>query len=85
MPRDSRSPGPARSEPSPQNTPDGGPSSAAPPFLPLRTAVVLLTAAFIGVVMGGLAYLSERSVPPAVAIGLAAAGTSSTGLRNMIG
>lgn len=81
MARDQRSPIPAQPEPSST----AGLPSASPPFLSLHTAVVLLTAAFFGVVMGGLMFLSEKSVPEAVATGLATTGVSTMALRSLIG
>ena len=69
--------------PTPSNT--AGRPSTLPPFLPLHTAVVLLMASFFGVVMGGLTFLSERSVPKAVAVGLTTAGLSISVLRRLIG
>ena len=60
MARDPRSPIPV--QPEPFST--AGLPSASPPFLPLHTAVVLLTAAFFGVVMGGLMLPSLQAWPP---------------------
>ncbi|WP_234388764.1 hypothetical protein [Streptomyces sp. AS58] len=51
----------------------------------MHTAVVFLAAGFIGVIMGGLIFLSERSIPKAVGAGLAAAGVSIPTLDKLIG
>jgi hypothetical protein len=83
MPRDPQSPMPARPEPpSPPNT---RLPSEGPPFLSLHTTVVLLAAGFIGVIMGTLVFLSEKSVPKAVGTGLVAAGASVPVLHKLIG
>ncbi|MFJ8351527.1 hypothetical protein ACIQ9J_35270 [Streptomyces sp. NPDC094153] len=47
--------------------------------------MVFLTAGFIGVIMGGLMFLSEKSLPKAVGTGLAAAGVSVPVLHKLIG
>ncbi|MDJ0382024.1 hypothetical protein [Streptomyces sp. G-G2] len=62
-------------------SPPGPPS----PFIPLHTAVVLLIAALVGLVAGGLTFLAGN--PPAVGLlaGLGAAGTSIPVLRSLIG
>lgn len=54
------------------------------PFLSLHTAVVLLIAFVIGVVMGTLAALTDVPVAGAVAVGLTSAGASVPVLRNLI-
>ncbi|CAL9591464.1 hypothetical protein SUDANB120_05254 [Streptomyces sp. enrichment culture] len=54
------------------------------PFLPLHTALVLLAAAFIGVVVGGLTYLSGGPVAAAVLAGLTASGVSVPVLNSLI-
>ncbi|AVV48008.1 hypothetical protein C6376_41410 [Streptomyces sp. P3] len=61
------------------------PSAASPPFVSLHTTVVMLTAAFFGVAMGGLMFLSEKSVPKAVATGLTTAAVSTPVLHRLIG
>ncbi|QES34108.1 hypothetical protein DEJ48_12510 [Streptomyces venezuelae] len=63
---------------SPQNQP------TPPPFLSLHTAVVLLTALVIGLVMGSLSVFAGGSVAAAVIAGLASAGTSVPVLRTLI-
>ena len=55
------------------------------PFLSVHTVVVLLTAAFIGVVIGVLTFYARQSVPEALVAGLAATGLSIAPLRGMIG
>ncbi|WP_432177016.1 hypothetical protein [Streptomyces sp. Tue6028] len=55
-----------------------------PPFLSLHTAVVLLIAFVIGVVLGGLAALSGAPVALAVATGITSAGGSVPALRSLI-
>ncbi|MGW2331628.1 hypothetical protein ACWC5C_38585 [Streptomyces sp. NPDC001700] len=83
MARDPRSPIPARPEPpSPPNT---GLPSETPPLLSLHATVVLLVAAFFGVIMGGLMFLSEKSVPKAVATGLGTSGFIVPVLHKLIG
>jgi hypothetical protein len=74
MSRDPQSPVPARAEPLGQPIP--GLPSEAPPLLSVHAAVVFLAAGFIGFVMGGLVFLSEKSVPKAVAAGLGSFGLS---------
>ncbi|MFE2521902.1 hypothetical protein [Streptomyces mirabilis] len=83
MARDSHSP--IHAQPEPPSQPSTGLPSAAPPFLSLHTTVVLLVAAFFGVVMGGLPFLSEKSVPKAVAAGLTTATVSTPVLHKLIG
>ncbi|MCL3998804.1 hypothetical protein [Streptomyces lavenduligriseus] len=76
------SPIPARPEPP-------GPASAAtpsePPLLSVHAAVVFLAAVIIGLGMGGLMFLHNKSVPTAVAAGLVAAGGSVPVLHKLIG
>ncbi|MGW7207103.1 hypothetical protein [Streptomyces sp. NPDC054837] len=50
-----------------------------------RAVLVLLTAAFLGLVVGGLTYLSTRDVASAALAGLACAGASTLGLHQLIG
>lgn len=75
---------PASARPQSPSLPDTGLSSV-PPLLSTRATVVFLAAGFIGVVMGGLMFLSEKSAPTAIAAGIAAAGASIPVLRNLIG
>lgn len=65
---------------SPVPTPQG-----PAPFLTIHTAVVLLIAVVIGLVVGGLTFLSGGSVAAAVLAGLTAAGISIPVLRSLIG
>ncbi|MFJ8275578.1 hypothetical protein ACIQ8G_35800 [Streptomyces sp. NPDC094154] len=76
------SPVPARPEP------PGPPSTGLPsqdPLLSMHAAVVFLTAVIIGLVMGGLMFLHEKSVPSAVATGLGCCGISVPVLHKLIG
>lgn len=54
------------------------------PFGSMHTAIVLLAAVVIGLVVGGLTYLSDFSAPGAVPAGLGAAGLSVPVLRSLI-
>lgn len=82
MSRDPHSPAPARSEP--PSTPSTGLPSEAP-LLSVHAAVVFLAAVIIGLIMGGLMFLHEKSVPAAVATGLVTAGGSVPVLHKLIG
>ncbi|GHH57480.1 hypothetical protein [Streptomyces candidus] len=55
------------------------------PFLSIHTALVLLMAAFIGVVVGVLTFYARQSIPEALLAGLASTGLCIASLRNMIG
>ncbi|WKX23627.1 hypothetical protein [Streptomyces sp. HUAS CX7] len=55
------------------------------PFLTIHTAVVLLIAVVIGLIVGGLTFLSGGAVAAAVLAGLTAAGFSVPVLRSLIG
>ncbi|WP_217235544.1 hypothetical protein [Streptomyces sp. AC555_RSS877] len=59
-------------------------SPPEPPFISMHTAVVLVTAAIIGLIFGGLTFLSDFSAPGAVLAGLGAAGLSIPVLRSLI-
>ncbi|MFI1726473.1 hypothetical protein [Streptomyces sp. NPDC020489] len=61
----------------------GMPSEA--PLLSVHAAVVFLAAVIIGLVMGGLMFLHDKSMPAAVATGLVAAGGSVPVLHKLIG
>ncbi|MGW6890388.1 hypothetical protein ACWGKK_36530 [Streptomyces chartreusis] len=50
----------------------------------VHTAVVLLSAAFIGIVVGGLSFLSGGPAAAAVLAGLTAFGVSVPVLRSLI-
>lgn len=65
---------------SPVPTPQG-----PAPFLTIHTAVVLLISVVIGLIVGGLTFLSSGAVAAAVLAGLTAAGVSVPGLRSLIG
>ncbi|MFF9089911.1 hypothetical protein ACF1BE_26555 [Streptomyces sp. NPDC014991] len=77
------SPVPARPEP------PGPPSTRLPseaPLLSVHATVVFLAAVIIGLVMGGIMFLHDKSVPAAaVATGLVAAGGSVPVLHKLIG
>ncbi|WP_345022068.1 hypothetical protein [Streptomyces shaanxiensis] len=55
------------------------------PFITLHTAIVLLTAVVIGVIVGGLTFLSGTPAAGAVLAGLLTAGGSVPVLRTHIG
>lgn len=55
-----------------------------PPFISMHTAIVLLAAVVIGLVAGGLTFLSDFSGPGAVLTGFGAAGLSVQPLRSLI-
>ncbi|MFC7841917.1 hypothetical protein [Streptomyces sp. NPDC057382] len=65
--------------------PTSGGSAPEPPFLSLRTTVVLLAALVIGLVAGGLTVLTGTPVAGAVLAGLTAAGSSVPVLHSLIG
>lgn len=67
--------------PSDHSSPPETPS----PFLTLHTALVLLIAVVIGLVVGGLTWLSGSSVAGSVLMGLVSAGGSVPVLRSLIG
>lgn len=54
------------------------------PFMTLHTAVVLLTAVIIGLVVGGLSYLSGTPLAGAVLAGLLSTGGSVPVLHHLI-
>ncbi|MFE4625772.1 hypothetical protein [Streptomyces mirabilis] len=83
MSRDLQSPVPAR--PKPPGPPSTVLPSEAPPLLSVHAAVAFIAAGFIGFIMGGLVFLSEKSVPKAVAAGLGSFGLSVPVLHKMIG
>ncbi|MEU3670802.1 hypothetical protein [Streptomyces virginiae] len=58
--------------------------SATQPFLSLHTTVVLLTALVIGLVIGGLTFLTGAPVAAAVIAGLTGTGASTPVLRSLI-
>lgn len=70
---------PAPSPPSPPEPP------RRTPFLTLHTAVVLLTAVVIGLVVGALTYLNGSSTAGAALAGLLSAGGSVPVLRALVG
>ena len=54
------------------------------PFLSLHTAVVLLIAFVIGIVLGALTVFSGAPMVAAVAVGITGAGGSIPALRSLI-
>lgn len=76
------SPVPARPEPP---GPAGAGTPSETPLLSVHAAVVFLAAVIIGLVMGVLMFLHDKSVPAAVAAGLGAAGVSVPVLHKLIG
>lgn len=60
------------------------PPPPEPPFISLHTTVVLLTAIVIGLIVGGLTFLSQFSAAGAVLAGLTASGLSLPVLRSLI-
>lgn len=76
------SPIPARPEPP---APAGAGTPSETPLLSVHAAVVFLAAVIIGLVMGGLMFLHDKSVPTAVTAGLVAAGGSLPVLHKLIG
>lgn len=68
-----------------ESTPlDRTPSTEPGPFLTMHTALVLLAAAFIGLVVGGLTFLSGGPVASALLAGLTGTGASVPVLRSLI-
>ncbi|WP_405914493.1 hypothetical protein [Streptomyces sp. NBC_00728] len=83
----SRDPHPHSPVPAPPE-PSGPPSTERPsetPLLSVHAAVVFLAGFIIGLVMGGLMFLHDKSVPVAVATGVGAAGGSVPVLHKLIG
>ncbi|MEU4657289.1 hypothetical protein AB0G32_25700 [Streptomyces sp. NPDC023723] len=58
---------------------------APTPFLTLHTAVVLVAAALIGLVVGGLTFLGGTPTAGAALAGLIAGGAGVPALRTLIG
>ncbi|MGW4199444.1 hypothetical protein [Streptomyces sp. NPDC004726] len=74
-----------------QQNPAPGPSTPVIPpqpdpasFVSVHTALVLLAAAFIGLIVGGLTFLSGGPVAGAVLAGLTGAGAGVPVLRTLI-
>ncbi|MFD5083406.1 hypothetical protein ACFWOG_12305 [Kitasatospora sp. NPDC058406] len=63
-----------------QNPPEPEPA----PLLTVRTAIILLAGAFIGVIAGGLTYLSGGPAAGAVLAGLTGCGVSIPALHILI-
>ncbi|WP_232839350.1 hypothetical protein [Streptomyces triticisoli] len=85
MSRDPHPHSPISARPEPPDSPSTGLPSEAPPLLSVHAAVVFLAAVIIGLVMGGLMFLHEKSVPAAVATGLGCCGLSVPVLHKLIG
>ncbi|MEU4584462.1 hypothetical protein AB0F92_20565 [Kitasatospora aureofaciens] len=66
-------------------TPTLPPQPDPAPFLTVRTAIILLMAAFIGLIVGGLTFLSGGPAAGAVLAGLTGAGASVLGLQKLVG
>ncbi|GGV30698.1 hypothetical protein AB0I84_43765 [Streptomyces spectabilis] len=67
------------SAPTPPNQPERG------PFLTVHTALVLLTAVVVGLVMGGLVFVGGGTAAEAALVGLTAGGAGVPVLRGLIG
>ncbi|MEU8990424.1 hypothetical protein AB0C98_28975 [Streptomyces sp. NPDC048558] len=63
--------------------PASGPQTE--PLLPQRAVLVLLSASFMGLVVGGLTYFSTGNVAGAVLAGLTCTGVSTLALHQLIG
>ncbi|MET7436335.1 hypothetical protein ACWERY_10750 [Streptomyces sp. NPDC004082] len=71
-------------QPEPPGPPSAGLSSEVP-LLSVHAAVVFPATVIIGLVVGGLMCLHDKSVPAAVATGLVTAGGSVPVLHKLIG
>ncbi|MER6678936.1 hypothetical protein [Streptomyces sp. NPDC000983] len=67
-----------------QNSQHAPAASDSEAFLSLHTAVVLLTALVLGLIIGGLTALTGVHPATAVIAGLTAAGASAAALRTLI-
>ncbi|MFA0845836.1 hypothetical protein ACFZCM_22430 [Streptomyces rochei] len=65
--------------------PAGAEMPSESPLLSVHAAVVFLAAVLIGLVMGGLMFFHDKSVPAAVAAGVVAAEGSVPVLHKLIG
>ncbi|GGP00298.1 hypothetical protein [Wenjunlia tyrosinilytica] len=68
---------PPRTPPAPSHLDD-------PPLLTVHSAVVLLTACFIGAIIGGMTFLTGGPAAGAVLAGLTGAGATTPVLRTLI-
>ncbi|MGW7046337.1 hypothetical protein ACWGDT_27320 [Streptomyces avermitilis] len=69
----------------PDPTPSNSSGSSRPgPFMTQRTAIILLTAVVIGLIVGGLTFLSDTAAPGAVLAGTLSAGGSVPVLHGLI-
>jgi hypothetical protein len=73
------------SQPSPHPPASNSPESNPRPLLPQRTVLVLLAAAFVGVIVGVLTFLSAGNVAASLLAGLTGFGASTLGLHTLIG
>ncbi|MFC1407491.1 MULTISPECIES: hypothetical protein [Streptacidiphilus] len=69
--------------PTPPAAPPPQPPAQAP-FLTMHTAIILLAATLIAIIVGALAFLAGHVVAAAVLAGLGAFGGSIPVLRNLI-
>ncbi|MFI8301374.1 hypothetical protein ACIGCZ_36300 [Streptomyces nigra] len=79
------SPIPTRPEPPAPSGPVGTGTPSETPLLSVHAAVVFLAAVIIGLVMGGLMFLHDKSVPTAIVTGLGCCGVSVPVLHKLIG
>ncbi|MFF0204365.1 hypothetical protein [Streptomyces sp. NPDC005017] len=77
-------PGPSKSSPGASGRPGTG-RCAPDPFLPLHTALVLLTAVVIGLIVSILTFLSGTPTAGAALAGLLGGGAAVPVLRTLIG
>ncbi|MER5659894.1 hypothetical protein [Streptomyces mirabilis] len=84
MARDPHPHSPIPARPEPPGPPNAGMPSEAP-LLSVHAAVVFLAAVIIGLVMGSLMFLHDKSVPAAIATGPVAAGGRVPVLHKLIG
>jgi hypothetical protein len=84
MSRDPHLHSPTSARPEPPD-PASAVTPSETPLLSLHAAVVFLTAVISGLIMGGIMFLHDKSVPTAVAAGLGAFWISLPGLHKLIG
>lgn len=80
-PHNAPTPATPANPPAPATT---APTSDPVPFLPMHTALVLLTAVVIGLIVGGLTFIDGRSAAAAVLAGVMSAGICVPVLRTLI-
>ncbi|MFC8826537.1 hypothetical protein ACFT9I_14485 [Streptomyces sp. NPDC057137] len=64
---------------------DPNPGPEPGPLLSAHAALVLVTAAFIGTIVGTLTYFSTHDTPAALLAGLTASGAGTLALDRLIG